>query len=308
MKAPSFWKTHYVTSTDALEIQSALDLEHFTSAGERFELVRFSYGSEAPSILISQGSGGHSYVFAELAYQLHLTGYNVFVMPKHGGLTVSQLMTRHLDALDHIRRYFNAVVGVYGEGLGGYVAFYLALSQAPMVSLVCQNAPAIMTEPSYHEALLSDTGPWARSVRRRRAMLPFLWPLARIAPQLRVPVSSYLSWKDLVDTRPGIRDIEHRLVVEGYLKDPDFDRSYPISAVMSLMSTPPPGRLDDLAIPTMFVVASDGPTPGYITNLYSRLPSIPRKLVPIEGSVYWMLSHPHQAAALISDWFTQTRR
>jgi hypothetical protein len=165
-----------------------------------------------------------------------------------------------------------------------------------------------MTEPSYHEALLSDTGPWARSVRRRRAMLPFLWPLARIAPQLRVPVSSYLSWKDLVDTRPGIRDIEHRLVVEGYLKDPDFDRWYPISAVMSLISTPPPGRLDDLTTPTMFVVGSDGPTPGYIANLYSRLPSIPRKLVPIEGSVYWMLSHPHQVAALISDWFTQTRR
>jgi hypothetical protein len=120
--------------------------------------------------LIFQGSGGCGYVFAELAYRVHLrastcsqswrigctcglqrvrrvgvsgapAGFNVFVMPKHGGRTVNQLMSRHLEVLQYIRREFNDRIGLYGEGPGGYVAFYVALAHAPIVSLVCQNAP-----------------------------------------------------------------------------------------------------------------------------------------------------------------------
>jgi enterochelin esterase-like enzyme len=68
-------------------------------------------------------------------------------MPKHGGRTVNQLMSRHLEVLQHIRAEFNDRIGLYGEGLGGYVAFYVALAHAPIVSLICQNAPAILTEP-----------------------------------------------------------------------------------------------------------------------------------------------------------------
>jgi len=52
----------------------------------------------------------------------------------------------------------------------------------------------------------------------------------------------------------------------------------------------------------MFIVASEGPTPTYIADLYERLPDIPRRLVRVEGSVYWMLSHPQDAAALVSGW------
>jgi hypothetical protein len=37
-----------------------------------------------------------------------------------------------------------------------------------------------------------------------------------------VRVSKCLSWKDLIDTRNDSRDIERRLVLDGYLKNPDF--------------------------------------------------------------------------------------
>ena len=46
--------------------------------------------------------------------------------------------------------------------------------------------------------------------------------------------------------------IESRLVREGYLKDPDFNRSYPISAVLSLLYTPPPAQLSELIMPRCF--------------------------------------------------------
>jgi hypothetical protein len=77
-------------------------------------------------------------------------------------------------------------------------------------------------------------------------MLPLLRPLAAAAPRLPVPISSYLSWKDLIDTREDSRAVERRLVLDGYMKDPDFDRWYPLSAVLSLMTTPPPGPLEQL--------------------------------------------------------------
>jgi hypothetical protein len=110
----------------------------------------------------------------------------------------------------------------------------------------------------------------------------------------------------LIDTRTDSRDLERRLVVDGYLKDPDFDRWYPLSAVLSLVTTPPPAPLEQLTTPTMFVVASEGPTPDYIVDLYQRLPAIPKRLIQVDGSVYWMLSHQRQATALIADWFSAT--
>ena len=303
MKSPDFWISHYVTATDPAAVQRSMKLAHFSSGAESLELVHFPHAREAQNILISQGSGGHALVFAELGYQIHLDGYNVFVMPKHGGRTVDQLLARHRDALRYIAHEFNPTVGVYGEGLGGYVAFYLALTDAAIGSIACQNSPAIMTEQAYHDALLTDTGPWTRSVRRRRIMMPFVTRLARIVPNLKVPISSYLSWKDLIDSRGRSQDAERRLVLDGYLKDPDFDRWYPLSAVMSLMTTPPPQPLNTLRTPTMFLVARQGPTPRYIVDLYRRLPAVQKRLIDVDGSVYWMLSHPQQAATLISGWF-----
>ena len=160
MKAPDYWMGHYVVATDPTEIQRRMSTVRFSSGFETLELVCFSHDRRAPNILVSQGSGGHAYVFAEFAYHLHQAGYNVFVMPKHGPHTVEQLLVRHQDAVRFIAAQFNDTVGVYSEGLGGYVSFYLALAHAPLGSIVCQNSPAIMTEQSYHQALMTDSGPW----------------------------------------------------------------------------------------------------------------------------------------------------
>ena len=301
MKAPQFWKTHYVTASDPEEVEARIRHEVFTSAGQRLELLHLPADGRS-AVLISQGSGGHPYVFAELAFALHLLGHDVFVMPKHGAASVRELMGRHSDALTHIRILCGCPVTLYGEGLGGYVAFYLALAHTPMARLICQNSPGILTEREYRRALLHDVGPWQSAVRRRRFMLPVAPVLARVAPGLRIPIWSYLPWRDLVDFRDGAHQIENRLVVDGYLRDPDFDRWYPLRSVASLLTTPPPGGIRDIATPAMFVVATEGPTPGYIRDLYARLPGSRDRLVGIEGSVYWTLSHPYEAAQLVHAW------
>jgi hypothetical protein len=86
------------------EIDLALGHAPLHTDNEGLELIYFLRALDAPNISICQGSGGHAYFLAELAYRLHQWGSNVFVMPKHGGRTVNQLMSRHLEVLQYVRR------------------------------------------------------------------------------------------------------------------------------------------------------------------------------------------------------------
>lgn len=290
MKDAEYWK-QYVLDSDAGEIAAAIKKLPFDSAED--DLIYFGHGSESPSILISPGSGGHSYVFAELGYHLHSHGYNVFVMPKHGPRTIIEIMKREEDALRAIARRYNDRIGVFAEGLGGYAAFYHALAQGSMRSLLCQNAPAILTEPEFHRAL--SQGEPLRGALMRLGPL-----LQRAAPSLKLPISSYLDFKKLADSP------REAAVVAAYAKNPDFDRWYPISAAMSLLTTPPPAPLAQLQIPTMFLVPERGITPAYIKGLFARLPPIKKKLVSVDGGVFWMCSHPREAAEVIAGWFDES--
>lgn len=136
MTNPDYWKKYYVIGTDADKIEKSIKLEKFLSEGESFELVCFKKNKTTPNILISPGSAGHSYVFAELGYQMHIRGYNVFIMPKHGGVTITKLMQRHTDTIRFIAANYNDRIGVFAEGLGGYACFYLALANGSMKSSV----------------------------------------------------------------------------------------------------------------------------------------------------------------------------
>lgn len=302
MKNPAYWKNHYVVETDAEEIERNIRLTSFSSGDKNFELVCFEKSKKAHNILISPGSGGHSYVFAELGYLMHKKGYNVFIMPKHGSRTVSELMERHRDALKHISRNFGERAGVFAEGLGGYVIFYLALAHGPMQSMVLQNAPAMLTEEKYHKAITEGMG----APQRRKLILPFAKFLVKIFPSLPLPISVYLDYKELIDTKEENRKLETRLVKEGYLKDPDFNKWNKLSAIMSLVLTPPPNPLTELKTPAMFIVPARGIYPSYEKDLFGRLPSIKKRIIEVDGSVFWMVSHPKEAAKVICKWFDET--
>ena len=303
MKSAGYWKNHYVLETDADEIERNLGLSTFASGARSFELLYFEKGKNAPNILISPGSAGHSYVFAELGYHMHLKGYNVFIMPKHGGHTVGELVQRHSDALEHISSNFSDRIGVFGEGLGGFAVFCLALSHGPMKSAVYQNAPGLLTEKKFQETVMGGRG----GAQRRKLILPSGKLLAKIAPWAKLPISLYLDFEELIDTSAKNREVETRLVKEGYLRDPDFDRWYPLSAVMSLVLTPPPNPVSELKTPTMFLVPVRGwSDPSYVRDLYHRLPDVKKRIVEVDGGVFWMCSHPKAAAKVICEWFAET--
>jgi pimeloyl-ACP methyl ester carboxylesterase len=301
MKNPLYWKDHYIVETDADAIEKSLRKTTFASRDQEWELIFFSRDPKAPNILISAGSGGHAYVFAELAYQTHLLGFNVFVMPKQGGSTINELLVRHVDAAKNVSNHFNDRVGMFGEGLGGYVTFYLALAHGLVKSIVCQNAPAILTEKQFHDVMMGNSG----AAKRRKAFLPILKTLVRVAPNLRLPISLYLDFQELVDSEAANQNVEAPYVA-AFRHDPDFDSWYRLAGIMSLVTTPPPNPLAELATPTMFLVPIRGLFPDYVRDLYRRLPSVPKKLIEVDGGVYWMCSHPTAAATTIGSWFAET--
>jgi len=174
LKNANYWKEHYVTEMDAEEIERNIKLIYFVSGGKKFELLYFEKGKDAPNILISQGSAGHSYVFAELSYLMHLQGYNVFIMPKHGGPevsiirnllnqgfdmyaadwgtpgrydkepTVGHYVNSYLDSsVDHIRKHTNSEkVSILGYCWGGDLALmYAALHPEKVANVVTLATP-----------------------------------------------------------------------------------------------------------------------------------------------------------------------
>lgn len=149
--ASEFWQRHYMVRRDAQRIARHLRSFRVASAGDQLELLSLERARSACSVLISQGSGGPGHIFLELAEELYERRFNVFIMPKHGGRTVSELVVRHCDVLEGIRRAFNDRIGVYSEGLGGFVSFYAALAGGAMKSLICENSPAIMSELGHRD-------------------------------------------------------------------------------------------------------------------------------------------------------------
>lgn len=301
LAAIPYWKQHYVVTVNPDHIEEKLAIERFTSAGRDHELLTFAVGRGAPNVLISPGTAGHAYVFAELGYLIHRRGFNVSILPKHGSATINELVERHRDVALHVARTRGGTVGLYGEGLGGYASFYLALANGPIHSLICENSPAVLTEPEFHSALLKGGG----AARRRRRLLSAVELVARVAPWLKIPTRLYLDFAELVDPQEPAHSVEER-IVGAYGRDPDFDRRYTLSAILSLLTTPPPAPLAELRVPTMFLVAERGFVPEYVRRLYDRLPTTRKRLIEIDGSVFWMVSHPNEASDIISGWFEET--
>lgn len=299
-KIVQYWKQNYIQETDAAVIERSLRTDTFDSGGKSLDLLYFEFNKQAPCILLSQGSFAHAYVFAELAFHIHSYGYNVFVMPRHGGGTIAELVARHEDAVAHIIQKHHLIPGICAEGLGGFAAFYLILKPGQIKSAVFLNAPAVLTDPEFHKSFKGKRG----SASRRKWLMVVARVAVKMIPSFKIPIRLYLDLEEMIDADGENYERERRLV-SAFTNDPDFDTHYPLKAVYSLVSTPPPAPLNSLQVPTMFIVLNRGFIPDYFKKLFEEL-SCKKKIKEVNAGVFWMLSRPKQAAFEITDWFNQT--
>ena len=73
MRDPDYWRRYPVETTPD-EIRRVLKRATFSSAGGDLELLMFERRAASPSVVISPGSAGHAFVFAELGYRVYESG------------------------------------------------------------------------------------------------------------------------------------------------------------------------------------------------------------------------------------------
>lgn len=298
METQGYWK-NYLCETSAPEIERNLKQITFKSQYLSLSLKYFEKDKDAPNILWVVGTGCYSMYLVELGYHMHLRGFNTFGIDfqghgdsegKRGDFNLSELTRNCFDAATYIIENYNRRIGTVGASMGGFVTFYLALSHSHIKSIACLN-PGIVNEKAFRN-----------EVTKSRKIPPMANIFARLFPMIMIPTERCVDFMELAKTE---REKRH---VDTYLNDPNIVRRYTLRAVMSLVSTPPPSSIAELNIPAMFLAPRNDALMyvTYVRNLYDRLPPIRKKFVEIDGSHFWMSSHPREAAKVVCDWFSET--
>ena len=299
MKDPNYWK-NYLYETDAEEIERNLARTTFKSRGLNLSLKYFEKDRNAPNILLISGTGRYSLFGADMMYEMHLRDYNVFGVDfqghgdsegKRGDFTIGELVENCSDAAKYVSANFNDRIGAIGLSLGGFITLYLGLAHGPVKSIFCQN-PGILTEKKFQEEVAKDV----------KRILPLLKLLVRLLPRVKIPTTLYVDLRGLAESE---REKEN---VEKYMRDPDIVKWYTLRGAMSQISTPPPNPIEELKIPTMFLVPARDKlmSVSYVRDLYDRLPPIKKEFIEVDGGHFWMISHFKEAAKVICDWFDET--
>ena len=299
MKAPNYWK-NYLYEGDVEEIERNLGRTTFKSRGLNLSLKYFEKDRNAPNILLISGTGGYSLFGADMMYEMHLRDYNVFGVDfqghgdsegKRGDFTIGELVENCSDAAKYVSANFNDRIGAIGLSLGGFITLYLGLAHGPVKSIFCQN-PGILTEKKFQEEVAKDV----------KRILPLLKLLVRLLPRVKIPTTLYVDLRGLAESE---REKEN---VEKYMRDPDIVKWYTLRGAMSQISTPPPNPIEELKIPTMFLVPARDKlmSVSYVRDLYDRLPPIKKEFIEVDGGHFWMISHFKEAAKVICDWFDET--
>lgn len=171
-----------------------------------------------------------------------------------------------------------------------------------MKSMVLQNSPAILPEKKFENAFSQGTG----AAQRRKRLLPLFRFLVKLFPRLPLPISLYLNYKEIIDTKEENRRIEEPLVRGGYLNNPDFNKWNSLSAIMSLVLTPPPNPLSELTIPTMFLISTRAFTHRMKETYSADFLQLRKRWLKLTEVYFGMVSHPKEVAKIICSWFNET--
>lgn len=112
----AYWK-QYVLELDPDEVERRIEVLPVRCADETVELLHLGSRRSDPVVVISPGSAGHGYILAELAYRIQ------------GGRTIIELVDPHDAVLRQVAARWNDNIGVFAEGLGGYVNRSVAYSK-----------------------------------------------------------------------------------------------------------------------------------------------------------------------------------
>lgn len=276
---------------------SQIDQDWIESDGLKLHLDLFLSEDSDPSVVFVPGTSVYSVYYSEFMHKLRLRGFNVIGLDprghgrsegRRGSYTVEEILRDARAATDYALRRFSGGVAMAGSSQGGIISFYAAASDERLRAVACHNI-ALLDQPETLEELRYPG--LARAASR-------LMPLAKLFPELPVPITTYLDLR-AEPVRFGGNAMDF---IE---KDPMVVMNLSLRALASLASEPPPKQVEDITVPVMVIQAELDNifSVDYTRRIYDRL-DCDKELLLLPGQPHLvMINNVDDIVEDISDWF-----
>ena len=236
------------------------------SGGLRLHLDILPVDPGRPTVVFMPGTNAYALLYGEFLTGLGDRGFNVvgFDPRGHGrsdgprgSYTLPELVGDMGAAVAYARGRFGDPIVVCGSSQGGITAFYYAASGEPVHGAICHNL-ADLGDP--------ESVRLTRYPNLSRGVSPLLVRLARLLPELRVPLTAYL---DLA--AEPVRGMGNaKVVLHG---DPLCVRHIRLKGMASLATERLPRPVETITTPILILHGSrDTIFPeDYVRGIYDRL-------------------------------------
>jgi alpha-beta hydrolase superfamily lysophospholipase len=236
------------------------------------------------TVVFSPGTNAYALLYADFLAALADRGFRVVGYDPRGhgrseGARGSYTVPELVDDLDRVVRHvavaYPGPVVVAGSSQGGIACFYYAARGAPVALAICHGA-ADLADP---ESLRLTRIP----ARLSASVAPALRRLARLLPELPVPMTAYLDLR-----REPVRGLgDARTAI---YSDPALVPFVRLKTLASLSMEPLARPVEAIDVPVLILHAGDDTIfpRDYVERLYARL-RCPKHLALYEGLPHYLI-------------------
>lgn len=253
-------------------------------SGGSLHLEVMAVEARRPTVVFMPGTNAYALLYAEFLAALAERGFNVVAFDPRGhgasggrrGSYVLRELVDDMDrAVDYARQRFGGPIAVAGSSQGGITAFYYAAAKPQITAAVCHNA-ADLTHPDHWRLTRIPAVV-------NRLLAPCLRMMARVVPELPVPMTAYL---DLA--REPVRGVGNARNV--LYADPDLVPFVRLKTLASLSYETLACPVEQFRVPVLLLHAgADTIFPeDSVRRLHSRLPE-PKSLLVYPGLPHYLI-------------------
>jgi alpha-beta hydrolase superfamily lysophospholipase len=251
-----------------------------------------------PTILLLHGLGFHSFEYDKLAPLLFEQGYNCLSLDfgccgksegRRGYCTLNNYTEDTFSALDYIRLNINGNIGIFGNSLGGTVAFYSKTKDCEnkIKSLIVSNCA-------------SKPINFGLNTKFRKILLKLSKFISKIIP-LRISVNYFIPYKSMLTNNEIIQSIKNDSLVSNA-------RKFHISTYEDMLSWDITKIDNKINIPVLIITQKEKDKLQFNNQsilLYNSLKE-PKELKEIDTGHLPDIENPDLICKILVDWFNKT--
>jgi pimeloyl-ACP methyl ester carboxylesterase len=251
-----------------------------------------------PTILLLHGLGFHSFEYDKLAPLLFKQEYNCLALDfeccgksegKRGFCTLKNYMEDVYSAIDYIRTNINDNIGIFGNSLGGTVAFYAKTKdhENKIKSLIVSNCASKLIN-------------FGLNTNLRKTLLGLAKLISKIIP-LRINVNHFMPYEAMLSDKEIIKNVKNDYLVSDA-------RKFSVSTYEDMLSWDITKDVGKINIPVLIITQKEKDKLQFNSQsilLYNSLEE-PKELKEINTGHLPDLENPDLISEILIDWFNKT--